>query len=59
MHKWKVSTDRDHGADEKNEVFCLVMLTSRVMVIKIFKMANFLYFLLLTSEDQSLFGQNI
>ena len=51
--------DRDHGADEKNEVFCLVMLTSRVMVIKIFKMANFLYFLLLTSEDQSLFGQNI
>ena len=59
MQKWKVSTDRDHGADEKNEVFYLVMLTSRVMVIKIFKMANFLYFLLLTSEDQSLFGQNI
>ena len=34
--------------DEKNGVICLVMLTPGVIVIKMSKMAHFLYFKLIT-----------
>ena len=36
--------DRTQRVDEKNGVICLVMFTSAVMVIKITKLAHFLYF---------------
>ena len=38
--------DRAQWVDKKNRVIRLVMFTSRVMVIKISKMADFMYFLL-------------
>ena len=44
--------DRAQREDEKNGVICLViMFTPRVMVIKMSKMANFLYFLLMTAKN--------
>ena len=44
--------------EEKNGVSCLViMITSRVMVIKMAKMVHFLYFL--TVKHQSQFWHNI
>ena len=44
--------------DEKNGAICLViMFTPGVMVIKMLKMAYFLYFLLMTAKNQ--FRQNI
>ena len=36
--------DKAQRADEKNGFICLVMFTPRVMVIKMSKMAHFLYF---------------
>ena len=52
--------DRAQKVDEKNGVICLViMFTPRVMVIKMSKMAHFLYFLLMSDTNQSQFGQNI
>ena len=35
------------------------MFTPGVMIIKMSKMAHFLYFLLMTATNQSQFGQNI
>ena len=40
--------DRAQRVDEKNGVICLVMFTPGVIVIKMSKMAHFLYFLLIT-----------
>ena len=40
--------DRAQRLDEKKCVICLVMFTPRFMVIKMLKMAHFLYFLLFT-----------
>ena len=52
-------TDRAQRVDVKNGVTSLFkMFTSRVMVIKMSKMAHFLYFLLMTGKNQSQFGQN-
>ena len=60
MQKWNISTDRNKKANAKNEVICLVfMVTPRVIVIKMWKIAHFLYFLLMTAKNQSQFGQNI
>ena len=43
----------------ENGVICLViMFTSRVVVIKMSQMAHFLYHLLMTTKNQSQFGQN-
>ena len=39
--------ERTQRVHEKNSVICLVMFTPGVMVIKMTKMVNFLYFLLL------------
>ena len=48
MQKWKIPIDRAQRVDERNGVICLVMFTPGVMVIKISKMAHFLYFPLIT-----------
>ena len=51
--------DRVQRVDKKNGVTCLfIMFTPRVMVIKIPKMAYFLYFLLMTGKSQLKFRQN-
>ena len=45
MQNWNIPTDSAERVDEKNVVICLViMFTSRVMVNKMSKMAQF-YFL--------------
>ena len=36
--------------DEKNDVICLVMFASKVMVIRMSKMAHLMYFLLNTEK---------
>ena len=59
MQKWNISTNRALSVDEKNGVICLVMVTPRVMVIKMSKMAHFMYFLLDTAKNQSHFGQDL
>ena len=51
--------DRAQRLDEKNGVICLlVMFTPRFMIIKM-SMTHFLYFLLMTAQNQSQFGHNI
>ena len=57
--KTNISTDRAHSVHEKNRSICLVMFTSRFMVIKMSKMAYFMYFLLDTAKNWSQFGQDI
>ena len=60
MQKWNMSTDRNKNANAKNGVICLFfMFTHGVIVIKMWKIAHFLYFLLMTTKNQSQFGQNI
>ena len=54
-----ILTDRAHREDEKNGVIRLVMFTPTVMVIKISKMAHFMYFLLDTAKCQAQFRQDI
>ena len=52
MQKWNKPTDRTQRVDDKNGAICLgIMFTSRVIVIKMSKMANFLYFLLTTAKN--------
>ena len=45
--------------DKKNGVTCLVMFTPRVMVIKMSKMADFMYSALYTAKYQVQFRQDI
>ena len=59
MQKSNIATDRAQRVEEKNGVICLVMFTPRFMVIKMSKMARFMYFLLDTAKDQFQFGQDI
>ena len=48
---------RAQRVDEKNAVTCLfIMFAPRVMVIKMSKMAHFLYFVLMAGKNQSQFG---
>ena len=51
--------DRAQRVDEKNGVICLVMFTPRLTVIKMSKMARFMYFLLDNAKNQFQFGQDI
>ena len=45
--KWNMTTDRAQRVDEKNgATYLSIMLTPRVMVIKMSKMAYFLYLLM-------------
>ena len=59
MQKWNLATDRVQRVDERNDVIRLVMFTHRVLVIKMSKMAHFMYFLLDTAKNQSQFAQDI
>ena len=60
MQKWNIPTDRPQRLNGKNGIICLfIMFTPRVMFIKMSKMADFLYFLLMVTKNQSQFGQNI
>ena len=51
--------DRAQRVDKKNGVIRLVIFTPTVMVIKMSKMADFMYFLLDTAKCQFQFGQDI
>ena len=51
--------DRVQIVDKQNGVIRLVMFTHRVMVIKMSKIAHFMYFLLDTAKNQSQFAQDI
>ena len=53
MQKWNIATDRAQRVDEKNGNIRLVMFTPRLTVIKMSKMACFMYFLLDTAKNQS------
>ena len=58
MRKWNVPTNRAQRVHEKNGAICLViMLTPRVIVIKLSKMAHFLYFLLLEAKNSHSLGK--
>ena len=51
MKKRNIPTDRAQRVDEKGGVICLViMLTLGITVIKLSKMAHFLYFLLMAAK---------
>ena len=57
MQKWNIPTVRVQRVNERNVANGLaVMFTSGVMVIKMSKMAPFLYFLLMPEKNQSHFG---
>ena len=60
MQKLDIPTHRAQRVDKKNRVICLIiMFAPGVMVIKMLKMAHFLYFLLMPAKNQSQFGENI
>ena len=50
MQKANISTFRAQRVDEENDVIRLVMFTSKVMVIRMSKMAHLMYFLLNTEK---------
>ena len=53
IQKSKMQMDRAQIVDEKNGVICLVMFVPGVMVIKMSKLAHFLYFLLMPAKCRS------
>ena len=57
MQRQDISTDRAQRVDEKNEFICLVIFTSRVMVIKMSEMVYFLYFQLITAKNCTSLGK--
>ena len=58
--KWNIPMDQAQRVDEKNGVICLViMFTTGVMIIKISKIAHFLYFQLMLVKTQSEFRESI
>ena len=48
-----ILTNKAQRVVEENEVICLIIFSPRAMVIKISKMAHFMYFLLDTGKYQS------
>ena len=44
IQKWNIPTDRTQKVNEKNKIICLVIFTSRVMVIKMTKNDSFFAF---------------
>ena len=50
MQQWNISRYRAQRVDEKNDVVRLVMFTSKVMAIRMSKMAYLMYFLLNTEK---------
>ena len=60
MQKRNVLMDIAQRVDEKNGVICLfMMLTHRVMVIRMSKMSQFFNFVLMITKNQSQFRQNV
>ena len=60
MQKWNIAMNRTQKADENNGVVSLaIMFASRVTVIKVSKIAHFLYFLLMAAKRYSQFGKNM
>ena len=60
MQKWNIPTDNAQRVGGKNRfIWQVIMFTTQVMVIKMSKMAHFLYFLLMPAKNESRFGQNI
>ena len=57
MQKWNISTYRAQRVDEKNDAICLVMFTSKVMVIRMSKMAHLMYFLFNTEKNRHSLGK--
>ena len=57
-YKWNKPTDRAERVDEKNGLVCLViMFTPGVMVIKMSKIAQFMYFLLMTVKKVTVWAK--
>ena len=56
IQNWSKLQDRAQRADKRNGAIHLVMFTARIMVIKMSKMADFMYFLLDTAKYQFQFG---
>ena len=51
IEKCNIPTDRDQRVDERNGIICLVIIfNTKVMAIKMSKMAYFLSFLLMTAK---------
>ena len=60
MQKSNIPTSRTQRVDRKNGVICqVIMLAPQVMVIKMSKMAHYLYFLLMSAKNQSQLGHII
>ena len=58
MQKWYLPTDIARKVNEKNGVICLVSVyTPRVIVIKMSKMTNFLYFVLMAGINSHSLGK--
>ena len=57
MQKWNISTYRAQRVDEKNDVICRVMFTSKFMVIRMSKMAHWMYFLVNTQKNKPSLGK--
>ena len=57
MQKWNISKYRSQRVYDKNSVIGLAMLTSKVMVIRMSKMAYLMYFLLNTRKSTSSLGK--
>ena len=57
MQQWNISRYRAQRVDEKNDVVRLVMFTSKVMAIRMSKMAYLMYFLLNTEKTDPVWGR--
>ena len=57
IQNWSKLKDRAQRVDQKKGVIRLVMFTPRVMAIKMSKMAGFMYFLLDTAKNQSVWAR--
>ena len=57
MQKVNITADRAQRGNEKNGIICFViMFTSKVIVIKMSKMADFSYFLLMASKKVTIWA---
>ena len=57
MQKWNISAYKAQKVNEKKNVIRLVMSSSKVMVIRISKMAHLMYFLLNTEKNRPSLGK--
>ena len=57
MQKSNISTYRAQKVNEENDVIRLVMFTSKVMVIRMSRMAYLMYFLLKTEKNRPVWAR--